>query len=471
MRTPTFAVVGHPNKGKSSLVATLARDGSVRIGPEPGTTREARAFPMRVSGEVLYTLVDTPGFQRARAALAWMRERETDAGSRPQVVAAFVREYSGGAMFSDECELLRPVVEGAGIIYVVDGAAPYGVEYDAEMEILRWTGQPSMAIINPIGTARFVASWRGALEQFFRIVRVLDVLEAPFAQQLDLLRAFGQLHESWREPLGRAVDALQDYRQRQGEDAARVVAELVAAALTHRETRNLAAGEDPDRLHATIEETYRGSLRQFERRARTDVEAVYGYDGLDRRETDMELLDADLFSRESWLVFGLRRRDLIAIGAVGGAVTGGAIDAALLGHSFLAGTVIGGVVGGALGYFTSDKLADVKVLRQPLGGERLCCGPSKNLQFPFVLLGRALLHHRVVAGRTHARRDALDLARGPEVMAWTDAEKRELGRLFERLRRSDPGSASRVAATNYLAEAVGRKMAEDRETDSSQSRS
>ena len=74
MSAPAFAVVGHPNKGKSSLVATLARDDSVRIAPDPGTTRLARSFPMRVGDEVLYTLVDTPGFQRARGVLQWLRE-------------------------------------------------------------------------------------------------------------------------------------------------------------------------------------------------------------------------------------------------------------------------------------------------------------------------------------------------------------------------------------------------------------
>ena len=41
--------------------------------------------------------------------------------------------------FSAEVELLRPIVNGAGIIYVVDGAVAYGPDYEAEMEILRWT--------------------------------------------------------------------------------------------------------------------------------------------------------------------------------------------------------------------------------------------------------------------------------------------------------------------------------------------
>lgn len=458
MSEPTFVVVGHPNKGKSSLVATLARDLSVRISPEPGTTMEARRFPMRVAGEVLYTLVDTPGFQRARAALDWMKSHDTDAASRPRVVERFVREHAGADRFRDECELLAPIIAGAGIIYVVDGAAPYGAEYDAEMEILRWTGQPSMAIINPIGEPRFVAPWEQALGQFFRVVRVLDVLQAPFAKQTELLRTFGQLREDWRLPLERAVAALMEQRERQRDDAARAIAELIATALTHAETRDIGRDEDPRSHRDALEETYRGRLRQFERRTRKDVETIYHHPDLDRREVEMELLDADLLSQETWLVFGLKKRDLIAVGAVGGAVTGGVVDAALLGASFLAGSVIGGLVGGALGYFSSDKLADVKVLRQPLGGQRLRCGPTKNVQFPFVLLRRALLHHELIAGRTHARRDALDIMLRGEGVAWDDGVTRELARLFARVRRSDPGTESRAAAVAYLAAAIAQRM-------------
>ena len=90
---PVFAVVGHPNKGKSSLVATLARDDRVRIAPEPGTTTRAVRYPLELDGETLYVLVDTPGFQRARGALAWLRaeaERTgADASARPAIVARF----------------------------------------------------------------------------------------------------------------------------------------------------------------------------------------------------------------------------------------------------------------------------------------------------------------------------------------------------------------------------------------------
>ena len=469
MSAPRFALVGHPNKGKSSLVSTLARDSSVRIGPEPGTTIEAREFPLRVGGRLLYVLVDTPGFQRARAALDWMKRFENGADSRPAVVARFVEEHAHDERFRHECELLRPLVAGAGLIYVVDGATPYGPEYDAEMEILRWTGQPSLAVINPIGAPRFVEPWSRALEQFFRVVRVIDVQRAPFEQQVDLLQAFGRMRDSWRQPVEEAVVALMNHRAQQTSDAARTIAELVGQAITHGETRDIGKDEDPSRYTVELERAYRGRLRQLERRAREAVEAVYGFDDLDRQETDMTLLDTDLLSQESWLVFGLKKRDLVVAGTAGGALAGGVVDASLLGASFLMGSVLGGVVGGALGYFSSNKLAELKVMRRPMGGRRLRFGPTRNLQFPFVLLNRAILHHAVVAGRTHAQRGTLQIGEDElepegEDVAGTAASKttyppgvmQELTRVFTRLRRAEEGSPSRAAAMADLAQSVAR---------------
>ena len=459
MSVPRFALVGHPNKGKSSLVSTLARDASVRIGPEPGTTIEAREFPLRVDGRMLYVLIDTPGFQRARAALDWMKRFEEGAGSRSAVVARFVEEHAHDERFRHECELLRPLVEGAGLIYVVDGATPYGPEYDAEMEILRWTGQPSMAVINPIGAPRFVEPWSRALEQFFRVVRVIDVQRAPFEQQVALLEAFGQMRESWHRPVEEAVAALVNHRAQQTNDTALAIAELLGQALTHSESLDIAKHEAAAPHTAKLEQAYRGKMRQLERHSRQAVETIYGFDDLDREEADMALLETDLLSQESWLAFGLKKRDLMVAGAAGGALAGGVVDASLLGASFLVGSLVGGVVGGALGYFTSDKLADVKIMRQPLGGQRVRYGPTKNAQFPFVLLNRAILHHAVVAGRTHAQRGTLQIAdsgSAPASVTYPDGVTAELTRLFGRLRRAEVGSPSRAAALVDLAQVVTR---------------
>src|SRR5689334_648023 len=112
MNEPVFVVVGNVNRGKSSVVATLAADDSVDIGPLPGTTRVCRSFPMQVGDRTLYTLVDSPGFERPRQALAWMTQRAEATVDRRAAVEAFVREHGSTAEYRQECELLRPILDG-----------------------------------------------------------------------------------------------------------------------------------------------------------------------------------------------------------------------------------------------------------------------------------------------------------------------------------------------------------------------
>ena len=62
-KVPSFAVVGRINKGKSSIVSTLAEDESVRVDRVPGTTKRCQRLDVRVGGRVLLSIVDTPGFE------------------------------------------------------------------------------------------------------------------------------------------------------------------------------------------------------------------------------------------------------------------------------------------------------------------------------------------------------------------------------------------------------------------------
>ncbi|MEZ4287155.1 MAG: hypothetical protein R3A47_03215 [Polyangiales bacterium] len=98
----------------------------------------------------------------------WIVERESTAADRQAHVRDFVNMFSGTEEFVEECRLLTPILEGAAILYVVDGDEPYRKNYEAEMEILEFTGQPAMALINRSTTGRFVDDWQRALNQYFK---------------------------------------------------------------------------------------------------------------------------------------------------------------------------------------------------------------------------------------------------------------------------------------------------------------
>lgn len=435
MTPPLFAIVGHPNKGKSSIVSTLAQDESVTISPIPGTTVDNRYYPMSVDGETLYALVDTPGFQRARAALEWMQKQPGSSVDRANIVRMFVEEHHDDTRFAAECSLLTPILDGAGILYVIDGSRPFGEEYEAEMEILRWTGQPSLALVNMIGDSDYSEEWRIALGQYFRIVRIFDAMTADFDRRVQLLLAFGQIREEWRESLETAVRILQEERQRRRNLSAHIIAETISRMLTHTCQRRFSDNAAGNEVRESMQQAYRQDLTAMEQQCRSHVEQTYNYAHLERHEPHVQLLDQDLFATKTWLLFGLTQQQLITTGALGGAATGGVIDLAVGGASLFLGAGIGAMIGGVSAWVTTDRIADIKVLGLPLGGEQLSIGPMRNINFPYVVLGRALYHHHMIEDRTHAHRDPLQLEQQPAWLQTVDKDQRkQLEKIFLKLR-------------------------------------
>jgi hypothetical protein len=454
MTVPRFAIVGHPNKGKSSIVATLAEDEAVVIAPQPGTTTAATRYPMRLDGEVLYELIDTPGFQRAREVLAWLESHEEGAEARADSVRRFLASHRDDPRFHDECELLGPVMDGAGILYVVDGSRPYGRQYEAEMEILRRTGRPRMALINLIGAGERLAEWQAALGQFFSIVRVFDAVRADFAKRIELLRAFGAIDEDGTAQLNRAADALIAERRRRRERAARVIADLLVEAMTATVTLPLAGPDTQPKVEQTARDRLQETVRRRERQARKAVQQIYRHSATvvqDARDTP---LAEDIFSARSFRIFGLSKRQLAVTGAASGAAAGGLIDVAVGGASMLLGAGIGAAIGAAGAIGGASRLAKIRVLGQPLGGYELVVGPITDPNLPWVLLSRALLHVRLMAERNHARRDqlVLEAADGDGPGRELDADSRAaIDKALRRLRR---GQADDAQVRQTLADTI-----------------
>ncbi len=446
-KTPVFAVVGHPNKGKSSVVATLSQNDAIAIALEPGTTRRRQAYPLKVDGQILYTLVDTPGFQRPRRVLEWLEAHSVSASDHADTVRAFVTQHQDDGRFIDECELLTPLIDGAGIIYVVDGSVPYSPEHEAEMTILRWTGRPSLALINSIGTDDFSDSWQAALGQFFQVVRRFDAVRAPFEQHLGLLRAFGQLEPDWEMRLEQATHHLSEQRKQRRHQAARLIAGALEDMMSFQEKRTLTAGQAAGISDQTLADQLRGQWyrhqRKREQTLRLDVEHLYQHQQIRRQEAELEWhSEHDLFSEDSRKTWAVSRRYLATAGFGAGAVGGAGLDAITFGSSLGTGALIGGLIGAAGSYFYGDRLAlpalNIGVLRDGL--KTATFGPVQDTQFGYVVLGRAVDHWWHISQRNHAGRDLLELE--PADHHWLErldrTSRQEIQRALEKGRKQRP---------------------------------
>ena len=436
---PRFAVVGQPNKGKSSIVSTLAHDESVQISDIPGTTARQRSFPLQIDGRILYELFDTPGFQRARAMLEWLEREEVPADRKADRVRRFVYEHRQDPRFHDEIELLEPILDGAGIIYVVDGSKPYGPEYEAEMEILRWTGQPSMALINLIDDTDYVEEWKRALGHYFRMVRIFNPMEADFSQHIALLESMAQLREEWTAPVKEAIDIFARYRLQKISDSAHIISELIVNSLGYIASLPISGEEASQKEKESVLELYKAHLRKLEESSHRKIADIWHHSRLEKEAALPLFEDMDLFSRESASLFGLGKKEMVITGAAGGALTGSGVDLMLGGASLMLGSAIGAVIGGAGAMLSFNEISDLKILGQRLGSRRIEAGPMQNRNFPYILLRRALYYTQELANRPHADRSKIRMDKETLFGSnWIDEKtKKQLEKLHQSFRCGD----------------------------------
>ena len=189
---PEFAVVGRVNMGKSAVIATLLEidDNEVlRVSPTPGETTRCQTHKVVFGRKECVRFIDTPGFSRPVEAMREIKRIHGEGTPGSESLRKFVE--AKGEDYADEKRLLEPLLAGAGVLYVVDPGKPLRDDFLAEMEILRWTGRPRLALLNvreDVDRAR-EELWREKLGSAFNLVRTFDAHRAKFDQRLLLMKA------------------------------------------------------------------------------------------------------------------------------------------------------------------------------------------------------------------------------------------------------------------------------------------
>ncbi|MDA3896960.1 MAG: GTPase/DUF3482 domain-containing protein [Desulfobacteraceae bacterium] len=401
---PTFAILGHPNEGKSSVVSTLAEDDSVRISPVPGETRKCREYPVTVDTNEIIRFIDTPGFQQPRQTLKWLAEYS---GSDQQMISDFIAAHRTTPEFADECELFTPLSDGAGIIFVVDGSRPVRKIDKIEMEILRLTGLPRMAVINikEKNRAEFFEDWKSEARKHFNTIRVFDAHQATYKERITLLESLKNIDQEWQPQLEEVISAFKNDWQHRIEDTAGILMDLILTAARHTVKKTCNEESQVPALKKQLEEQYKKDISRFEKSAHKNIRKRFKHNIFNYELPPHSIVHEDLFSKKSWRILGLKQWQLAAAGAAGGSAIGVKVDIALAGLSFGVFTAIGGIVGGGSAALGARQAIGAKVKGLPLGRMKIQAGPVKNEQVMYILLDRALIYFSHIINWAHSRRD------------------------------------------------------------------
>jgi len=456
---PRFAIIGHPNEGKSSIVATLSQNDQVAISPIPGETIRTQRFDLKAGRETVIEFVDTPGFQNPQSMLAWFRLKEELGEDR---LRAFVEAHESKADFHHDCELLRPILEGAGILYVVDASRPMTAVDTAEMEIFRLTGRPRMAIINlKTENSRFLG-WKLAFRQHFNSVRSFNAQTAGFLDRIELLEALKSIDQDWEPALSQAIELVRLDRQRSNERSAEAIIEHLELALRCSCSAFMEKESGVVLEKKRLEDLYRSKLEKIEKRFREQVRDVFSVKRVAVELPDNSILREDLFSERAWQALGLTQKQLVLAGAMLGAGIGAGADLAAGGVTFGVFAGIGAAIGAGSALWKGKDLARAKIRQLPLGGLKITVGPNLSDQFPFVQLDRFLLYVQFIANWAHARQEVsvkLEDSREKEGLtsAWTQEQLKVATRFVAAARKgkTEDLETSGTELKKILVESIG----------------
>ncbi|XOF32174.1 MAG: GTPase/DUF3482 domain-containing protein [Candidatus Electrothrix sp. YB6] len=418
---PEFAIVGHPNEGKSSVLSTLSEDDSVRVSPVPGETRECRTFPVIIDNRELIRFTDTPGFQNPRKTLAWMQQFQ---GDDRDMITEFIRTHRDDPAFHDDCALLAPLSAGAGLIFVVDGSRPLRNIDRAEMEILRLTGRPRMAIINcKDEDSGFLESWQNEFRKHFNSIRLFNANKATYSQRIALLNSLKSIDQDLEGVIESVIAAFRADWCNRNRQAAALIADMLTDSLLYHKRAACPPGTNEEQLRNKLHRDYTAFVSKRERTAHQQIRRLFKHNIFNLQLPGQSILQEDLFAARTWQFLGLTAKQLTMAGAVSGAALGAGLDTLAGGITFGVFTGIGGAIGAAAAAIKGKEiLFGTRLLGMKLDQENLQVGPVTNIQLLYILLDRALLFYSYVINWAHGRRDYPDC---PDAAAPADADGAE----------------------------------------------
>jgi len=403
-KIPEFAIIGHPNEGKSSVLSTLAEDDSVRVSSTPGETTVCRTFPVLIDGREMLRFTDTPGFQNPGRVLSELKNRfseSLDPIKEFRTFAATIPELH------DDHELLAPLERGAGIIYIVDGSRPIRNVDKAEMEILRLSGKPRMAIINcKEDEEKHLEAWKNEFRKNFNSNRRFNAHRATYSERIALFEALKSIDQDWQDTLDEVVSIFKADWQNRSNVTADIIANLVHEALNFKLHENISTTTDTEQTRKRLFTQYSEQLRKKETNAHTQIKRLFKHNIFNYELPRHSLLREDLFDEKTWQLLGLTKKQVIIAGGIGGAALGASLDVAALGHGLGMFTAVGSMAGALGAFFGGEKFSEqAKILGVSMGGNQIQIGPTKSIDLLFVLLNRSLLFYQYTINWAHGRRD------------------------------------------------------------------
>lgn len=325
---------------------------------------------------------------------------------------------------------------------MVDGSRPLRNIDRAEMEILRLTGRPRMAIINcKDEESSFLAGWQNEFRKHFNSVRLFNSNKATYGQRIALLNSLKSIDQELEGVIASVIQAFQADWQNRNRQTATLLTTMLSESLLYHKTVACPPVADEEKLKKELHKKYTAFVSKRERTAHQQIRRLFKHNIFNLQLPGQSILQQDLFAAKTWQFLGLTANQLTMAGAISGAALGAGLDTLAAGISFGVFTAIGGAFGAAAAAMKGkEMLTGARLLGMKLDKQQLQVGPVTNVQLLYILLDRALLYYSHITNWAHGRRDYPEAAAETEddendkqgyTSGWTKEERRVCDRFFK----------------------------------------
>lgn len=441
---PTFAVVGDPNAGKSTLVATLAEDDAVEIAKRAGTTKEATHYKAESEGVPILDFIDLPGFENTADLREWLENNKERGGNLAQ---AFVEEHQENRQYKAECEILG-ALDGVAVLYVVDASRKLQRRDRDQAEILRLITDKRLAIINvqdgqkdDEDSRKQLEDWTEMLGRNFNYEK-FNPHRADFAARMELLEKISHVMPGWREPMQVAIGKFREDWSHRIDSVTDAFFSLIEEVISIEIHVSITSGRNAESASEQAREKVKDGIRQIEERFRKKVRLQFRHADDNWKLKEGDVLQEDLFHDRVWKFLGLDKKTLIWTGAALGAAIGAGLDLLFGGLTFGIFTASGALIGGAGAWLAAGQAVDIQMphvkipgtsLTVPLGRFRsnddVVAKVKMESNLLWILTDRALQYLEAVATWSHGRpgqTTSIDAEKTGPTSTWKKGERQIL---------------------------------------------
>jgi len=207
---PTFAFIGHPNVGKTSVFSSISEDDGCEIGGASGTTVKNRIETVKINRKPVYQLIDTPGFENDQDLLEWIETnhvqgQKSNHGQGRKSAKNMALEFSNMEGFTSDVEILNILSENVLVVYVVDDSQPVRQVDLNELDILNALSLKRIAVVTThCENEQFKNKWKSILKERNIPSTGFNALKATFADRKQLLKEMAREYDK-NSSHGRAV--------------------------------------------------------------------------------------------------------------------------------------------------------------------------------------------------------------------------------------------------------------------------